>query len=421
MVNIAFHHYSIELPDEILSRFGSRYYPRTDAGKEVRKWLINSIGDPEIELHLPFDETQVKLGNEAFPEAALADPLADLEVWDEWQSGLRRFPYPGVYTRLNIFHQEKKTSATSNIGVLGEIFTGLFSQNYVGPLVVVRPIRRWPDFIFLGLDGRYSFVESKATASVDSPKPIGIQSIREKLLGEGLIDAVQELNAEPLLRVWLCFTDIISVQPTVSVNVCVIELEAPKERQDGRKPIIPDAIVEGLAQQLIVASAAEIEPEYEENLFDIPKVEQAELWQKITDRALERTEQIIPMSVPEGLQEQAAEYIRSRIKQEKRRKIKLDLAEGSRLTTAKSVAARGTLATIRQVPGTGKRLMLADLPPDALELLCASWQPNWKEANQPWGEAQGLQLWRCSSAVFGLGGKEHENLDLREARQRLGN
>jgi hypothetical protein len=46
---------------------------------------------------LQFHEAQILRGNEAFPEAAVADPVADLEVWDEWRSGLRDLSSPAPY------------------------------------------------------------------------------------------------------------------------------------------------------------------------------------------------------------------------------------------------------------------------------------------------------------------------------------
>ena len=417
--HVEFRHYRIEFSDDVLSRFGSRYFARKEAGRQLRKWLLERLRTAQHSASLQFSAAQLACANEVFPEAALADPIADLEVWDEWRSGLRRFPYPGVYTRLDILRQEKKTSATSSVGVLGEILAGLFSQSYVAPLVVVRPIRRWPDFIYLGADRRYSFVESKASASLDDPRSPGIEYVPEELLGEGLADAVQELNAEPFLRVWLVFTDVWAVQP-VRANVCVLEADTPLARTTGRSFRIPDAVIDGLAERLLVASAVELEPEFEQAASmandEEEKRARRELWERLRDHAAGRVSEVVPTSVPEEYQSEAVSAIRERIKGMRARKATATESEGKRLTDAKRAAAGGKLAALRQ-PASGKYwLMLADLGPSDLELLRRSWEADWSRASRPWGHFNELPLWRCSSAVLGVGEREYEGVDVSEAQ-----
>lgn len=417
---IDFRHYRVTFTDDVLRRLGSRYFARKEAGKQLREWLLGQAPRPAYQSTLNFSQSQLVCANEVFAEAALADPIADLEVWDEWRTGCRRFPYPGVYTRLQILQQERKTSATSSVGVLGEIFAGLFSQAFVSPLVVVRPIRRWPDFIFLGMDQRYSFVESKASASLDDPRRPGLENVSEDLLVDGLADAVQELNAEPLIRVWLVFTDVSAVQP-MQASVCVVEVDAPANRQAGRAGRVPDAVIDGLAERLLVTSAVDLEPEFE-RAFSASSDEQEkkankQLWEELKRRASERTESVLGLAVPAELQREATGAIRERIHSQRARAIVPNGADGKRLTAAKESAAEGRLAALRRASGTDEWLMLADLTPAEVNALRKDWQPGWGKANRPWGEMDDLPLWRCSSAVLGLGRREYEGKSIEEARR----
>src|ERR1041385_3236587 len=162
MIDVNFEHWRLALPDALLVRYGSPHFDPSTAGKELAKYAIGQVS--KISSHSTnFHNEQILCANEAFPEAAVADPLADLDVWDEWRSGIRCFPYPGRFSRLGITSQEGKTSSPSSVGVLGEIMAGLYSQAAISPWIIVRVIRRWPDFIFyLSMSDKYAFVESKA-------------------------------------------------------------------------------------------------------------------------------------------------------------------------------------------------------------------------------------------------------------------
>jgi hypothetical protein len=418
--HVDFNHYKIVLGDDVLSRLGSRYFPKAEAGKGLRAWVLRNVGSPRYKMAMDFEKDLIISANEVYPEAAMADPVADLEVWDEWRTGLRSFPYEGVYTRLNIFHQENKTSATSSVGVLGEILAGRFAQEYVAPIVSVRPIRRWPDFIFEGSDGRYSFVESKASASVDNPAAPGVENIRAELLGEGLADAVQELNAEPFLRVWLVFTDVKSIQP-LQMNVNVVEIEAPEFRRNGRKNRVPDAVINGLTQRLIASAVAEVEPEFEELNGKLSSEEEKrvrkELWKRIKASAAGRTENVLEIAVPADLRQAAADEIRIKIDNVKERKINPLGREGKRLAMAKKAASIGELGVLRHTYGKDQGLMLSELPKSELKHLRETWKPDWERANKPWGHMENLPLWRCSSAVLAIGELRHKGRKIETARK----
>lgn len=113
----------------------------------------------------------------------------------------------------------------------------------------------------------------------------------------------------------------------------------------------------------------------------------------------------------------AADAIRKRIQGQRTRKFDLEHAEGRRLTKAKRAAAEGRLAALRRVSGTDEWLMLADLTPADLSILRSEWHPDWEQANRPWGQIAEVHLWRCSSAVLGVGGQEHEGENAGGARR----
>ncbi|MBS0261388.1 MAG: hypothetical protein JSS02_05475, partial [Planctomycetes bacterium] len=189
MIDVSFEHWRYTFTEEILRRYGSRHYSRADVG-----WVLFEEACREATLkdghHLMFHPDQILCSNEAFPEAAVADPLADLEIWDEWNNGTRAFPYPGRYSKLGITTQEDKTSSPSSIGVIGEIMAGIFAQAGICPWVLVRVVRKWPDFIFSQNNGMYSFVESKAFTTDPEENAEGLpRRVHNQLLREGLIDA----------------------------------------------------------------------------------------------------------------------------------------------------------------------------------------------------------------------------------------
>jgi hypothetical protein len=201
MIHVSFQHWCHVFSDRALIRYGSPHFDRHFPGQALRQEVVGSASLVD-NVALPFPEEAILCANEAFPEAAVADPLADLEIWDEWSTGVRSFPYPGKYGRLGIHTQMPKTASTASVGVIGEIMAGLFAQQGVAPWVLVRVIQKWPDFIFAEQDGRYAFVEAKASAQT-LPSSTGLMGrVAPGLLDECLVEAVQQLNADPYGRVW---------------------------------------------------------------------------------------------------------------------------------------------------------------------------------------------------------------------------
>src|SRR5262245_19836775 len=126
-IDVTFEHWKYIFPDGMLSRYGSRYFSRKEAGKEYSKDIYNRAARMAVH-QLDFEESQILCGNEAFPEAAVADPISDLQVWDEWASENRDFPYPGRYSRFGPIPTQTKGSSPASVGVLGEIMAGFFAQ-----------------------------------------------------------------------------------------------------------------------------------------------------------------------------------------------------------------------------------------------------------------------------------------------------
>jgi len=91
---------------------------------------------------------------------------------------------------------------------------GLYAQAGIAPWVLVRVIRHWPDFIFYTGDDRYAFVEAKAYTGEVNEQNGGLWTqIPGDLLSECLMDAVQQLNADPFVKVWGAFTYIEQISP----------------------------------------------------------------------------------------------------------------------------------------------------------------------------------------------------------------
>ena len=215
-VSVSFEHWQYVFPEDVLIRYGSPHFDKGDARRLLCKQF--EAGAQKVDQGiLDFDADQILCANEMFPEAAIADPLADLDVWDDWRSGVRSFPYPGLYGQLDITTQEKKTNSTSSTGVIGEIMAGLFAQAIISPLVLVQVVHRWPDFIYHTGDNSYAFVEAKAFTPELSGKGI-FARVSAPCLGECLVNGVQQVNADAHVTVWGAFTHIKSASSGVCSN-----------------------------------------------------------------------------------------------------------------------------------------------------------------------------------------------------------
>jgi hypothetical protein len=414
MIDVTFQHWRYVFSDDMLTRYGSSYYSRKEAGQIYTKNIFKH-GVLIATENLSFNEAQILCGNEAFPEAAVADPIADLEVWYEW-GRRRQFPYPGRYSRLGITRQEPKTSSTASVGVIGEIMAGFFAQAGVSPWVLVRVIRHWPDFIFSHpADQTYSFVESKAF----TVQPSGRDGLRSRVpdshISEGAIRASQELLTCPSLKIWLSFTYIAQVTP-IRLDVTFLELLASEgHRKANVERTIPTAVAEGLAERAINQAAAQVGLDKQASLpfseaEDVKRDSRGlrGLAEREFRRLLEEAGFGAPTDIEVHQLGQALERVLQRIR--KKHRQELQGSRGSRLSAAKEEAANSLLSSLRRVGG--QDLYLADLTPDQQADVRKNWDPGWSIANRPWGQIHEIPLWRCGGAVFCLGGPDLAHGDI---------
>jgi hypothetical protein len=423
MIDVSFEHWRYTFTTEILRRYGSRYYSRKEAGQVLAGIALHQ-SRCMTSTELPVPAEQVICSNEAFPEAAIADPLADLEIWDEWRNGARAFPYPGRYSKLEIMNQDDKTSSPSSVGVIGEIMAGMFAQVGICPWVLVRVVRKWPDFIFSHRNGMYSFVESKAFTAEPNDNATALQRrVEDSLLREGLLDAMQQLNSDPFGTVWNSFTRVVSVAP-MRFDVTFLEINAPDElRERAFEKQMPDVVTHGLAARAVEQGAAKLPRDLIESLPTSSREER-----KPTVLQLRRTaEEEIPGLLAEAGQPpsdddsrkpvaSAVEKILDRIEKRRPRKLTDRMTTGRRFVAAKEAATESRLTTLRQV---GERILyLADLPYEERERIDSDWQPAWNDANSPWGRVANANLWRCGGALFAIGSHELDGIDVRRGSTR---
>jgi hypothetical protein len=423
IIDVTFEHWKYTFPDGMLSRYGSRYFSRKEAGQAYAS-DIHGQAEPLAVHQLDFQESQILCGNEAFPEAAVADPISDLQVWDEWTSGIRDFPYPGRYSRLGITRQEEKVSSPASVGVLGEVMAGFFAQAGVSPWVLVRGVRRWPDFIFAHPgDGSYSFVESKAfTGQLDVGE--GLRSrIPPALLMEGVINASQELTSDPSGRIWCSFTRIGVVTP-LCLAVTFLELAVSEEyRKAHKNPIMPAAVTDGLAERAVNQAAVQMGLEepcdllpsrnrgFKDGLRELQEAAEGQVEDLLREAGTRAAKDEDRLRLSE-----AVERVLHRVAKSRRRAQRVEESRGRRLSAAKQGAADSLLSKLWDVGGLG--LYLADLPRNQQDEVRTAWCRDWTRANKPWGRIREANLWRCGGAVFCLGHADVDGLDIREAKAR---
>ncbi len=399
-IHVELQHWKHIFPNETLIRYGSPHYSSQDARKVLNSQIFSSA-NKESEHALDFDRDQIICGNEAFPEAAAADPLADLEVWDEWQSGVRAFPYTGKYSRLGITTQTGKISNPSSVGVIGEIIAGIFAQSFISPWVLVRVNRRWPDFIFYeNKHDRYSFVESKAFTNMrgDNLK----SRVPNSLLGDCLIDAVRQLNADAMVKVWYSFTSIITVDP-MTFQVTLLELDIPETRLKTLtlkmmpEPVVSSLVVRAIEKAALTFPESVLEESFHPTAKNWRQREDAEY--KLAKAAEDEIEELLIGAGPEAALSTARQQIQSEI-QVRIPKLRIfeGEGEGKRLRAAKMRGAEGVLRRVR--PLADSFLYIADLPEEARQKADRNWSPSIPSALMPWKEIDGIKLWRCGGAVF---------------------
>jgi hypothetical protein len=419
-MQVTFQHYRCELTDTELRRFGSPHLSPKEVGEELRKRLSSRCRLPVFDVSLQFQRAQILCANEVFAESAIADPLADLEIWDEWRNEERQFPYPGRYSRLGITDQPGKVSSSTAVGVLGEIFAGLFSQSYVAPWVLVRPIRKWPDFIYYCAGGRYAFVEAKGFVGDPESNAIGLDRVPRKVLHDCFVDTVHQLNADPFVTVWLAFTEILELAP-LRLSVSFVELNAPDERRDQIvKRVIPEAVVRGLTERVLSSAIARHDDKIlVEDNRKMSKREVMAFWDELLGIVPKDIEDVAKHSAPAELVEDMSFAIREEAKQfAGRKRSPVRRKRGERFSRAKEQAAVGQLGALRQLGE--QQLYLVDLTEGIRTEFECEWINDWSQAKETWRWVKEVGLWRCSSAAVGLGPPGFEGTSIEQDGRRIG-
>ena len=429
-MEVRFQHWEYETADELLIRYGSPFFSRTDAGNALQERLLAGAVMVSSQT-FSFPEQQILCANEAFPEAAVADPLADLQVWAEWETGHRVFPYPGRFSRLGLTRQEGKISSPSSVGVLGEIFAGLFAQAYIAPQVLVRVIRHWPDLIFYSENEIYAFVEAKAfTEKLDGR--LLSDRVPGALLKELLCNAVAQLNADPHLEIWGAFTGVLSIQPQFAVAVTFLRLTPPPGRRGANpRKNLPPAVVRGVAERALAQATANLGPEVLAALDDPrlpgrgPSGGSSSLWGKrlsrveveavLRESAMREAEEVLARSGPAvavaGSREEIEEEV-NRLVEECRPN---ELRGGKRFFEIKQSAVGSSLERVRAAGD--EWIFMANLAPADLHQVQAGWRRSWETAADPITIIDGYPVWRGGGAAYCIGPDtlDHRTLRLRQA------
>jgi hypothetical protein len=423
-----FQHWHYEIADELLTRYGSPLFSRTDAGAALQERLPSGAVMVSSRT-INFQEQHIICANEAFPEAAVADPLADLQVWDEWETGHRIFPYPGRLSRLGLMRQEGKISSPSSAGVLGEIFGGLFAQAYVAPQALVRVIRHWPDLIFYADSDIYAFVDARAfTEELDG------RYLRDRvpggLLRELLCNVVAQLNADPHLEVWLAFTGVLTIQPQFRLAVTFLTLTpSPGKRGANPRRNLPPAVVRGVAERAPAQATATLGPEVLAAL-DNPrgpgsggpqgtgalcgnKPSREEVEAMPREAAMREAEEVLATSGPVVAVAGSREEIELEVKCLVEECRPNELHGGKRFFEIKQ-RAEGSLPERVRMAGE-EWIFMANLAPADLHRVDERWKRSWELAAEPLTIIDGYPVWRGGGAAYCLGpeGLEHRTLRLR--------
>ncbi len=412
-MEVKFEHYKVELLDEELRRYGSPHFSIKEAGEALQGIVNERAGRPKFSESFRFNRNHILAANEVFSECAMADPIADLEIWDEWQTGDRQFPFPGKYSRLSISEQKGKVASSTALGVLGEIFTGLFCQSYISPWVLVRPIRRWPDFIYYCEGGRYAFVESKGFTGNTENDGSNLKRIGGKLLRECLVDTVRQLNADPFVTVWLLFTELNTIDP-LKLSVTALEIDAPEEHRDQiMNRVIPEAVIKGLTERVLSAAvAAKDDSILNRQDKKLTRAEVQIFWDEVLGVIPEETERLVGKAVPsdmhvhlvEAVADEACAIVAKHTKEPQMRK------RGHRLTEAKELASQGKLGRLRSIGDQG--IYLADLNAEITAEIERLWTADWRNVNQSLCCFSEIELYRCSSVAVGISGQDCKGMSV---------
>ncbi|MBD1838863.1 hypothetical protein [Coleofasciculus sp. FACHB-501] len=415
MATLHFEHWSYKFTEDDL-----RYCSPNKSIKETKSKLCSAVtGATKVfgtEFPIEIDEDFLLCANEAFPEAALADPLADIKIWDEWRSGARVFPYPGKYARLSITQQLGKKNSTSSIGVIGEILAGILGQVLISPDVLVRVIGAWPDFIFSPTknQNRYPFLEAKAFTPQAKSLLDSEFGIPRDEWGECLINAARQLTIDPFVKMWYSFTEIQEIRPNLRLFTKFFELDVPDERRDNHVFSAPDALVNGLAERAIQTGIF--------HLLKSGKFDFTLLINKNSSKQRKKAEQELINVSKEGMESvlNTIKYLdlvkvdrgklqEGIIEQVKNLKLSESEADEEYLMSITSQDLIGEIDFVRQV-GT-QSIYKINIPSNKRGDIVTNWEPNFFEINSPYEHLDECDLWRCGCFLFFLCDGRKETID----------
>ncbi len=407
LIEVDFQHWVFSFPESLLIYYGSPHHDESTVTRDLAE-EVQKHSTLQHSHAAGFDRDHILCANEAFPEAAIADPLADLDVWDEWRSGKRTFPYPGRYIPLRIVRQEAKTSSPSSVGVLGEIFTGLYAQAGIAPMILVRVVRKWPDFILHTRHKQYAFVESKAfTTPVDGRDGI-LARVPSKTLGECAAAAVQQINADPFVDVWGAFTQVHDINP-LRIRVTFVQLAAPDvRRQAAGSRHIPAPVVTGMTELAVARAACSLEPNDRGALSTSKRGrksrERRDAESRLHSRAVRQFEEIMNEAGVDDAFPASREAVESEVRNTVARLLLREGDTQSRFEAAKEKAFSGGTGDLRQV--TGGSLRYSEMTSLEIAEFEGGWEQSWESAPEKFPRDGDLSLWRCGFALYALAGAE---------------
>lgn len=400
-VTVHFEHWRVDLENDWLIRYGSPHYESRAKSELFEICKIHAHRVTAIQKPLFIPRAQIILANEVFPEAAMADPLADLEIWDEWNSGTRAFPYPGQYSRLGLVTQQGKTSAPSSVGVLGEIMAGLFAQVYIAPWPLVRVVRYWPDFIFYdSREGRYSFVEAKASTSELGAGAGLAGRVSASHLGECAFYAVRQINSDPSVKVWGAFTTVTSISPFV-LNVTFVEFDSDQGRRAPEPArLVPPAVVSGLANRALAMAAQALSPDYLVRLQNRRQPQREEAEQQLALVASKYVDRLLVNAGPEAAISNSRAAIDTEIRELAKTATVPQNGDGERFLESRRAAARGATAPIRAFGG--QIINVRDLNHREIADIEQNWHASWERATECLATTDAPEAWRFGGSVYWL-------------------
>lgn len=414
MIEVDFQHWQYNISEVDLIKNGSPHNKST-ASQALFKALDNEARLID-RVPLKFTPLQILCGNEAFPESAIADPLADLEVWNEWKRGIRSFPYSGQFSRLNLINQESKTSSNATVGVVGEIMTGLLAQAGINPWVLARVIRNWPDFIFYCKDETYAFVESKAFTNSDGKTSLN-DRVPYRLLSECLVDAVQQINADPFVVVWGAFTQIVNVDP-MAYKITFLEVIPDKKRRANFPTrAIPEKVIDDISEQCVSIALSKVCRD-EEILAGL-KISKSTKKNSTRLKAVARLSHIAKEHIESMLNEAGPKIAISSSRGDIESKIENTISEiqigkdgfdfdGKRLQNALSksdydIRRRSDSQQLYPIRKFGERdIVIRKLSDDERQQITNDFKPNWKNACNAYETVDNTNLYRCGGTLIGI-------------------